>query len=276
MKKLKFMVESTNGSIRKGQGNLTNIKNYLTKEFDNIKSFKIMSESIYSPRILDNAWRELKRRARKDKFISTEALENVSRDFAEDPETRVVSRSLSDRLYDELIEKMDAEGYELMSEDEYNDKFDSPKWQPDTLKYYYAKKKAVNESEKPLDYKTRIALDNNEIRAEKEFLKDLIKREGIENLSKKMIKRCEKLHLLPKEKKAVNESKNLNEGYNDLTVGELKDILQGALSDLKGYEDNDIVKVEYDTYDCSPRFISLGTKGFVDLDDIDIKFDDEE
>lgn len=141
MKKLKFMVESINGSIKKGQGSLSNIKNYLTKEFDNIKSFKIMDESIYSPRLLDDAWRELKRRARKDKFISTEALENVSRDFAEDPETRVVNRSLSDRLYDELIEKMDAEGYELMPEDEYNDKFDSPKWQPDTLKYYYAKKK---------------------------------------------------------------------------------------------------------------------------------------
>ncbi len=217
MKKLKFMVESTNGSIKKGQGSLPNIKNYLTKEFDNIKSFKIMDESIYSPRLLDDAWRELKRRARDGKFISTEALENVSRDFAEDPETRVVSRSLSDRLYDELIEKMDAEGYELMPEDEYNDKFDSPKWQPDTLKYYYAKKKAVNESEK------------------------------------------------------------LNEGYNDLTVGDLRNLLKGALSDLEVYEDNDIVKVEYNTYDCSPTFISVGSKGFVDLDDIiSIKSDDEE
>lgn len=145
MKKLKFMVESVNGSIKKGQGSLSNIKNYLIKEFDNIKSFKIMDESMYSPRLLDGAWRELKRRARGDKFISTEALENVSRDFAEDPETKVVNRSLSDRLYDELIEKMDAEGYELMDEDEYNDKFDSPKWQPDTLKYYYAKKKADKE-----------------------------------------------------------------------------------------------------------------------------------
>lgn len=88
-----------------------------------------------------------------------------------------------------------------------------------------------------------------------------------------MIRRCR-----------VNRRENRvlrREAYNeDLTVGRLRSILEYALDQLDGWEDNDIVNTVGNTYHLNgaSTYMCAGKNGFINLRDIDIEeaWDDDE
>ena len=54
-----------------------------------------------------------------------------------------------------------------------------------------------------------------------------------------------------------------------MKVKELKEFLQERLDKLKDLDENKEVKIQYNTYWCGPIFLSMGNKGFVDLEQFD-------
>ena len=67
----------------------------------------------------------------------------------------------------------------------------------------------------------------------------------------------------------------LTEGYDDLTVRELARILQDGLDILSGYNDEDVVVTESNTYGMYGNFVAVHGKGYVELDNINIEDDED-
>lgn len=99
---------------------------YLKENASNIESFEVIKESVrVTTALIDNAWQSLKRRAKKN-YISTQALEAVCYDFSQNDQwsdEHGTDRMAFERLWDELVEKMDKEGYELLDSEDYDKKF---------------------------------------------------------------------------------------------------------------------------------------------------------
>lgn len=63
----------------------------------------------------------------------------------------------------------------------------------------------------------------------------------------------------------------LTEDYWDLTVGELATILQEALDTLSDYDDEDVVVTQSNSYGMYGNLISIPSKGYVELDNINVQ-----
>lgn len=53
--------------------------------------------------------------------------------------------------------------------------------------------------------------------------------------------------------------------WNDVTVGELKGILEDCLSILQDYDDDKKCRVHPNTYGLDSPFIEISSKGFIEL-----------
>ena len=62
----------------------------------------------------------------------------------------------------------------------------------------------------------------------------------------------------------------------ELKVKTFKEILERALNEVESYEENDLVKTSCNTHGMSSFFVSLGSNGYVDLHNIDVKYTDDE
>ena len=70
---------------------------------------------------------------------------------------------------------------------------------------------------------------------------------------------------------SIDLDESLKEGYYDVTVGELKEILNNALSKLKQMNDDETLDVRPNTYRIGNPYISIASKGFIDLAQLEDK-----
>lgn len=103
---------------------------YITENVSKISEIEKLDESVkVTPQLIDSAWKELQRRARKNHYISTQAMEAVCHKFAQFSEwddEKGTDTIAFDRIWDLLIDRMDAENYELVDSDDYNKMFNLP------------------------------------------------------------------------------------------------------------------------------------------------------
>lgn len=64
--------------------------------------------------------------------------------------------------------------------------------------------------------------------------------------------------------------------WNDVTVDELKGILEDCISILEDFDGNKKCKVHPNTYGIGDPFISISSKGFIELRDPVSEYDDED
>lgn len=102
---------------------------FLKENLSRIKSIEPITESVkVTSDLINSAWNELMKRARRN-YISVESLDAVCDTFAQNDtlsDDRGLDTEAFYKLYDILIDKMDEFGYELLSADEFNKKFDLP------------------------------------------------------------------------------------------------------------------------------------------------------
>lgn len=67
----------------------------------------------------------------------------------------------------------------------------------------------------------------------------------------------------------------LTEGYDDLTVRELSTILQNALDKLWDYLSDSVIVTQPNSYGMYGNFIAVHGKGYVELDNINIEYDED-
>jgi len=121
------------------------LNKFIVENFKDIKEIQPMNESVrVTPQLVDAAWKDLSRRAR-GQFISIQALEAVSYDYAQNDSWQDVGgtdNAAFDVIWDKLVDKADENGFELLDTAEYDELFKLPTAPQDSFDVMMSQRRA--------------------------------------------------------------------------------------------------------------------------------------